>query len=611
MYQKDSCAFIALTPMVSYALEREGIEHSTVLDYTEEEERVADGLRTYSILDEIIPDLNMSLRGLKVFPILNPSSYPYFFLKILFDVIFTKVHLLKTIIDKESPDEMYITVNKSIPVSPNPYNFSNDEPVFWYILKCEGWQIKCKTIAYLSKRPHQDGGHHSPLVNKLKNDGRLINLGLICKRQGLKKAVTAFINSNKNRKQSAIVVCGSGYNWDDSLPEFYKSGIVPVLRLKESNKTANPETLLELYEQVLEVCNKSEALKKYSCYRNIDLFPLLSKMIAEIMSNALVDYATGYSQFLVLVETSKIKCLLLSTQVKPFDQGVIRSAHDNNVPVISWQHGGAGYSYHPMMPYAEFINSDIHLVFGDGVKQSYLDSAHQRHLTHLPRFVPVGSSSLDLQMREARGRPRKNERTRILYITEYWGTNIYYVSTHFDPVTINAHLWSFQRAMLDFAKRHPERDFIVKLHPADNSGEPVRSYVKDQSLCNVTIITNECTAVELMEKSDVIIIDFIATSLLQALVLEKPVFVYSGMFKIDRAPLDLIRKRAYASEKIDELLTLLHGFLTKDPKILTPRSSVDNQNTEFIRQYGTFNHDGKSAERAMKIVRDAIRNRER
>jgi hypothetical protein len=615
IYQQDSCAFISLTPMASYALEREGIQHSTVLDYTGDEERFLEGLQTYSILDEIISDLDMYLQDSQVLPKLKPSSYPYFFLKKLLDIIFMKVHIIQTIIDKESPDKMYITVNELPPKAHNPYYFSfDDEPVFSYILSCKGWPIKCRTVLYPPQNVHQKKRRICSsaketvwqLADKIKNIDYFFNMGLIYKRQGLKKLVPEIINSVRTPGGGTVVICGSGYNWDDSLPEFYQTGIKPVLRLKESGKTVNPETLSKLYEQVLEICKKSEALKKYSYYRNIDLFPLLSKKIAEILSNTLIDYAAGYNQFQTLMDTSKIKCLLLSTQVRPFDQGAISAAHDNNVPVISWQHGGAGYSYHPIMPYAEFVNSDIHLVFGDGVKWSYLDTAQERHLMPLPRFVSVGSSSLDLQMRRARKRPRKNGRPRILYITEYWGTNMTYISTRFDPVKISERLWSFQRAMLDLATRHPESDFIIKLHPADISGEPVRSYVKDQSLCNVTIITNERTAVELMEKCDIIVIDFIATSILQALVLEKTMFVYSGMYEIDRVPLELIKKRAYTFDKIDELLTLLHGFLIKDPKIPALHSSVDNQNTEFIRRYGTFNHDGKSAKRAVKIIRDAI-----
>ncbi|HMK16513.1 MAG TPA: hypothetical protein VK450_06295, partial [Methanomicrobiales archaeon] len=300
-----------------------------------------------------------------------------------------------------------------------------------------------------------------------------------------------------------------------------------------------------------------------------------------------------------------IRCLLLSAHVTPGGHAAARAARDCGVPVISWQHGGAGYCYHPMMPYLEFLHSDVHLVFGDGAAAGYRATAGRLGLERSPRFIPVGSSTLD-QVRKTPGGWRVPAPAPVVYITtSFLERKFYFISQGFDPVSWDEHLWSVQQGVIRLAQAHANRPFIVKLHPSHTSQEPIRSLMADNGVDNARIVVREQSIPDLARGSAAVLLDHVTTGILEAALFPVPIFVYTGLGGIEEPALTLLRRRAHCFGTLGEFLAGVEQFLAGKPGGANGNPADDR----FLEAYGTFLDDGGSAGRAARVVRETLAGR--
>ena len=403
----ESYKIISLNPLASYTLEKQEINFSNVLDYPGNRERIEEGLLFYPVLDKILEDIDKEILSIHEIPSLKPAQSSFFSLKILFDLFFTKVQLIQTIIKEEKADRITLIVDSGREYYPSPNILSVNESVNSCILRCEGWGVPVDIVpVYVSNssrsRKNRKRGLNRSLPalgqrlfgNHLRNCDYLFNMSLIGKRFGLKESLKSFIQSLNFQEGGPVLIHGYGYNWEDCLPELYRTGLTPVFRTLASLGDKNEEERAELFNRVFCLCQTTPSLTTRTRYRGVDLSSIIIRRTAEIITDSVMDSVEGYHAVRKIIKEKKIKCLLVSTQASPRDQGVIHAAHDEGIPVVSWQHGGAGYCFHPMMPYAEFINSDIHFVFGEGIKTSYLETACRMALPSIPHIECVGSRYL-------------------------------------------------------------------------------------------------------------------------------------------------------------------------------------------------------------------------
>lgn len=416
----------------------------------------------------------------------------------------------------------------------------------------------------------------------------------------------AFVRLCLPRGRGPVVIYNSGYNWDYSLAEFLKQGILPVFRITDKtlpSRSNTSDSIACTYNAILAFCKENASLHQCTQFGSIDTSALLFDRISSILSHVITDCADRYAQSQLFFEKTQARCLLLSTQAFHGDRAVIRAAADRGMKVISWQHGGSGFCYHPMIVQAEFLDSDIHLVFGEGVKKSHEATCRQAGYRKVPELVVVGSSWFDEEQRKIQQSCTRNCRSGpVLFITEFFNFNLYYNSAPLDSSIICDHFWQVQRQFLDLAANNRGVDFVFKLHPADFKGEPSREYAADHKLKNLRFIVQEHTVAELVLSASVIVIDLVSTSILQALLSDKPVFIYTGMYRMDERALALLKKRAFTYDKFEDLCCDLEIFFSEGLRPLLKRYGTDLANTEFIREFGTFRHDGKSASRATDIL---------
>lgn len=599
--------YISLSPSASYAFERARIPYKSIRDYGGGEERYRQGLENFQRIDRIVAILDQELAFLHNIPSLAPARYSMFNLKILFDVLWITIYNLKGIIEAEQPD--FIRLYASPGMKDRNYVFSYDNLIYTNILKMPGWNVPIEIIENTeSNNPDcpikaRPNSIVSRLMIWINEQHLLFNLGLISKRQGIGRAAIASLYYITCLHRKPVLIYNNGYNWDDSLVELFRQGMTPVYRIRD-------ETIYELISNdrdyqsdVRNLCNVHPGMREFDHVLGIDVSGFLFELISQIIGRSIRESIAVYPLAREMIKKKKIRCLLYSVHISAIGHTIIQAGHDEGIPVISWQHGGAGYCSHPMMPFIEFVNSDWHFVFGEGVAKSYRSTSDIVGLKKTPVFVPVGSSSLDwFQMKERRT-DKEPAKKPVVYISTAYLRNFFIMSQPFDPVDWDEHLWDLQKQILNLAKRNPDKEFIIKLHSVNKNMAPLLNYKNDNNIKNVNIIISEKTVRELVDIADAVIFDSISTGILQVLTSKVPVFVFTGLHEIDEETILPLKKCAYVYKKTGDLMTALNEYIHTRKVTDYP---VDIHNHDFIIWYGTEPGKYRSAESAIKKLNEIL-----
>jgi hypothetical protein len=611
----DEISLVSLTPQASYAMERAGFRYRTMADYCTSDkysyqECERQGLENFKRIGRISEILDDDLHHFCTIPTLNFVQYSVYNLKFLLDGLWIVILRLKSIIEHEKPDMICLYTSKSPQTSMGRFAFSNDESLYAEVLLMDGWQIPVQVIRIkpsgpINSDPFSIPPPKNPLNSLLQNIDFMFNLGIIFKREGFVSTGNAFLNSLRVWHRLPVLIYNSGYNWDDSLQELYRQGISPVYRITDESVDRYGIRTPKYYDQILEICGSHPRMREFDQIFGIDVSDFFFHRLSEILEITIKESVSSYQFAKELIDKKKIRCLLLTTRERAMSYAIVQAARDAKIPVVSWQHGGGGYTFWPMIPFIEFFGSDVHVVFSERIVQNYLESSEKIGFSGIPAFFPAGSSSLDSIYKSNKVSSSSGRGKNIVYITTHYEKNLMFISHPFNPLAIDDNLWAVQKRMLRLAHDFPDNHFIIKLHSAHVDKEPLISYVNDNNLKNIRIISSEKSIADLIKTADLVIIDHITTGILQILTSDLPVFVYNGISKIDKEALASLKKRTYVHDDIDTLIRDLTRYI---PDRTAPDPSVDRYNADFILKYGTDITRLNSAEKAVKKVRDLINN---
>jgi hypothetical protein len=385
--------YISLSPSVSYAFEKFKIPYKSIRDYGGREELYQQGLENFQRVDRIVTILDKELTHLHDISTLTPARYSWGCPKALLDMLWFEIHILKRIIDTEQPDFIHFYAKPQAKYEGMMLPFSCDSSVYNEVLNMPGWNVPIKII-YENEPDISDqrimGQKNSPssrVLAWIKEQDLFFNLGLIGKREGIGSVAMALYYYVTCWHKKPVLIYESGYNWDDSLVELYKAGMNPVYRIRDEtfNKILSGENNCQ--DEVRKVCNKHPGMREFDQILGIDVSAFLFEWLSRFVGRSIQESITVYPIARRIIHKKKIHCLLYSTCSHYIGQTIIQAAHDAGIPVVSWQHGGAGYCYHPKMPFMEFINSDWHFVFGEGVAGSYRSTSEILGLKKKIRFL--------------------------------------------------------------------------------------------------------------------------------------------------------------------------------------------------------------------------------
>lgn len=592
---------VVTSPYAAWELEKRGIPAESIDIYFDPHEIYALGIENFQNLETICSHFDRALSEfnhlIKKFN-LTLTHYNLYILKFQFDNLTTKIRLLSRLIDAEKP-ELVVSFSRSEYDESEIINYPGEIPAdfnyYSIALKCKGWGIKTAVIRITPGKPEVKQESNSCNRTNVNFFSGPVFFGLrdrlkLSKSLGIKtRAAQVFsILGISIRRKKCIFDFHSSYDWSGIVYDLWKKGYYFYhIRHEFDTHQKMPKKL----DAIFQIAKKE--LRGYCILDSIDFSDLLLSTILSLLEkqiSRISDMVTSTEYEII----TKKPCIFVSLPKTRADEYIItRIIQYHDIPVISWQHGAYGYHTAPIALYVEYQNSDFHLNWGEGV----LTAMQHDPLNRFPcQDVPVGS----LQIQQIFKKPlKKTGKVSVLYVTTNYLHNYFYVSYAY-PFHDNR-LWQVQKEILASLGKCQHK-VTYKLHPGRHPGEDAKEifteYIVSRKIENIQIIINEYKYIDLLEQSEIVIIDFPSTVLLQAIAAHKIIFVYLGFLRINEDALNLLKKRVYCAYTSEELEKLLYDYLKNEPLDQYP----DVNNTEFLEQYGLCSLDDSVEERAIDLI---------
>ena len=384
------------------------------------------------------------------------------------------------------------------------------------------------------------------------------------------------------------------------------------------NQTAVRELCIELGKQLWTKINESSTISNCFHIEDINLYsiaqPLLQRITLVDMP-AMLIFVTGLEYS--LKEYKQAVILLGGIEYQTYV--IAKCASDLGIPMVSIHKGGyMGYSLLPMHERYDFADCDYFICNGIGAQRTFqnpCELAFWRKDRERAEPVPLGAIWLDALIQKNRGTSQKmnsdvnenlilSEKKTIMYIMSALLGDNTYLGYVYHP-----EIWyiRFQLKLIDLLRQYPEIRVLIKPPLPGRYPQiynPVIDWLKEQNFPNVTILEN-IPLEDVMHPVDTFIVDSPSTPLLQLLTIDKPVIIYadSRFFKMMPAAVGKLRKRVIYTDNEQQFYEAVDTFIKKADWALP-----EPINTEFLREYGTHLHDGKSAERIVGFLMSLAKN---
>jgi hypothetical protein len=588
---------VAVTPEVCATLENQGIDFLPMSDAIDPGALFTASLSLYHSVEAFCDAVDIHLAG--KYPALasfdsHPARDNFFSLYLLFDILLVRSTILRVLLEQTSPDMIVAFPGEGTPPAQwrGGMPFGKDEHIFPLLigLCCSSQAILC------TGPPFSATSSHPPVRAAL--SGRM-NRWIRC-HPLLRGIATAFLAErgfaraglcmaflrNLIAGNPSVAIIGFAYNWDYIFPDLVRHGFVP-LHLPDYPGSAAPGTPHpNLIPDAL--------LAKYGSFGGLDVSRIIADRTTPLLRDAIKDTVQYGSGIRAMIRRWQPCAFLCSTKTSFREHFAARIAQNNEIPVISWQHGAAGFFRYPLLAHTECTNTDLHLVWGEGVREEMTSEGYGDTVC---RHEAVGS--YDLQ--SLPDFPPAKTLFPVLYVTtSYFLSHYYYGYEHrFDDIRF----WHTQKTILS-AIGASGVAAILKLHPGEAHDRHISRYIVDHQLTSVSVVRGECSLQECLRQAGTVIIDFPSTTLLEALASGRVVFVLLTHFVLSEHAKALLKKRAYCSDDPATFARLIERYCNGEPLAQSP----DVTNDEFLEHYGLYRHDRKVAERALAWLEAACKN---
>jgi hypothetical protein len=509
-------------------------------------------------------------------------------LSMLFGGTVKRIFELKSIL-KAYPEEK-VRIHKKESTGRGIYDiaFSADETLYGNILALRGWENPVEFISEDKVESPESVGFREKLKNFASSSFYLTSLYSALKKKSWKEAIAVFPRG----KKGTILMCGGEEEWKFVIPELRRMGWrVLYGRGKGLMDVRYEDSDMDLTEDNPQMGECFE-------FDGIDFYPLLKMRLGWILGGIPQLRDKIIPAIVESIRTHDIKAVMTSGIGTFAEHAFNLIAIGEGTPVLNWQHGFVGYNKNitQLYEYSELVSSSYNLVYGEDVKDAF-DKSNKYSFPS--KSVPVGSASIDCLKEGLRTGGQKSGITKVLYATTSYYMNFWYYG--FTPPYSDRLMFDTQVKIVNFlegAKEKYRLEATVKLHPSLFSFD--EKYLEQSSL---KFVRRKQSFIELLKLHDLIILDMPTTALLQAISTRKPVFALMRHLRYSDYELGMLGKRAVCSDDLDALLEEIDAFLRSG------HYDADLNDETFLRKYGTYLNDGKSAERAADLVNEVATGR--
>ena len=578
--------WIALSPFAIPELEKLNINYEIINNYYNKEELwdVAEKIpkrvnELIKFVDELIKD---DIEEFKNIDVLNCYKHQ---LIILFDGVIGRIFMLKSLLEKLKPAQIYICKRSSQPFSGYGYLFNQNDTLWANCLSLKGWHSIVNftySKGIMDENILKEKITLKSLLKKIPGCSRLIRDYRTFQKCGIKNYLKIFFLKRR------ILLLLSEYEWEDTIPLFLKNGFKVGTKSVDDLRKIKSEDIPSSKANAL--INKSSQRNEYKekfIFENINFYSLLKLRIEGMIYEGITKGISIYNEAEKYIQNFRPKAVLFAIAPYPETWFFLQSFKKNEIPVICWQHGSEGFYNNRGTPETELLYTDYFFNYGKGVTETYLKFKEEYNF----QSVPMGSSTMNSIANI------NKSKEHIAYVTTNYYQNNLYFSVFPDYLDIK--IYHTQEEIVHYLETLQNEKIIFKLHPTLSYRTPPLEITKE----NIAIVRNEKKFTEILSNCKLIIIDIPSTVLLQCAVIDKPIFCLTSLIKLKQEALVLIKKRAVCAQTPEKLIKKLDNYLK------TGNYPADVNNREFIKKYGTYLDDGKSAERAVNKVLEVIKEK--
>jgi len=594
-----------------YELEKQSIPYKIPEDYYQPGDLSVIGKESRSRVHQICKTIDALLlqnrsevRNLGI----TPTLFCFHPLTIVMDALTVRIFQIKRLISEIHPHIVTAHSSPDYPFGAYNIGFDNRESLYGRLLSLNGWQVDVNLLPYVpvtKDEARRTTGIIDKYVKKslMKSD---LLYDAAMKRRYFGWSALRQLGGNLDKKRtSAVCIYGSGYEWFNLIKYLARAGMRIYFLPAELDFSRKQIVDEEKQEHLVRELEENLSFRNLFIWDGIDTYPLMKQRIAYLVMDNVNRVASAYEEASRFFKKKGISALLTSVKGRAVDHAVCLAAQHNNIPVLNWQHGSAGYYQHHTLEFFDLLTSDIYLAYGEGV----CESLGERAAKYQAVVEPVGSISLDmLRNKGKKTSPDHNLSQQLslakragkqvcLYATTDYLQNNWYAS--YDPPPSDNLLYQTQMVLVRELLTFPELYLILKLHPTPlHRKPPWLSYCQEKS--SLFVVSNEYTFTDLLDYSALIIIDWPSTTLLQAIATNKPVFVVMKHLSLFPEARRMLARRAVCADEPHEIIESLKKYLS------TGIYPADIEDNAFLKAYGTHLDDGHSYERAVAEVCKAI-----
>jgi hypothetical protein len=583
--------FVVLSPFAMYELDKRGLDYSLIEEYYSRDDLYRLGIKNYrkvekicNVVDDTIFQACPQIKELNI----TPAKFSFVDLKTLYDSTGIRLFQLSKLFSKNQDATFFYFGGIDRPVK--DLYFVVEESVYSKLLSGLEWKADLRELPAVSEEIPKSVTKKSNLLEKVRQFPRVFDLIVISQKAGLWRPFKMSLNFLRGQKQ--ILLFGQGLNWDLFREELSPQGINPIFhRFSEHirfwiSSNGRSTELNQAWEDLIH----KKAFRKFFIWEGMDFFKIMEKHMEYLVKHVSLVCLNVFERIRQYIKRNDISAVVTSSLRSPTTRSAAIAAQKMGIPVLVWQHAIAGLTEHPIVFYSDFERNSIFLAWGEMVSKKLSKYAKMSG----GEILPVGSSMLESLDRKLKKEAGKKE-TALFALAPLFQNNTF-ISTY--PPRSDSLLWRVQRAIIDVLGKHEKWKAIIKLKPGGGRDPPARQYVEEMGFKNCIIIREECNFTDLLPTADVIILNSPSTTLLQSLLVSRPIFLYYGHVNIDRDALKLLKKRVLCYKDYRLLIRELSAFLSGDERVC---KKIDTYNRDFLQAYGMATQ--KSTTKVAEIIR--------
>jgi hypothetical protein len=609
LFAQDKAIYVALTPEAVHAAEKAGINYCIIEDYCDLDEIEETCVAQFIKINEICLELDNLILSKDEF--LKKWHIKPFWLSLeqiggIVDILLSRSVMINNILKKHPDADIYVHLAPTQFDSSRNLMFSKHETLWGRLLNLSGWENHI-TIVPINE------------VSKIKVSGFLVAgrkyfrmyekrfKSVIYKTQLFNDIFSSFwYDMTKNgfnhllrffrKTKEEILLLNSNGDWI----QYVKS---PVCHKRTIGFIRNELFRDKLEKEVFPTWkNETKTLFGIFCdsieTTPIDFTSLLKDQICWLIEKNSMIARQVVKKLESINSKRNIKAILSGSTTNFIEACIKQYFYQVNIPVINYQHGAVWYDKRitQRRDLMDMRSTSHLLVYGEGCRKAFESSILSRQC----KIKSIGSIKLDdISAKKIKS---NRDRKRVLYVITNYYENAWYCgfTPPFNDIKYYIEQCNIVFGLIKIIENTNKAEMTIQLHPGANLHGKDPPWVDELENKKNIHLNREGNFVKMLDKHDVVIVDCLTTTLLEAISTKLPVFALTSIISPPLHELTILEERAVCVANGVKLIEEVSKYLTSG------YYPADIEDRGYLKLYGTHLDDAGSADRIINDVEKII-----